>query len=523
MSLVLPSICVALPSHFDIGDLQAWALDSFAEHFTGSWWDGTCLKLHFDADDSLEDFAALLKYRKIQFELLTPKSLGKQVETYPIKPQHDIFILRQRGLTKTVVRKFIADPNKLAGCDNTVNGFILAFDDAEDAESCLKELRRTSNLFAHFWPIRPFDDERKHPNGQAKDPNRTTLYIPKPLPDMNVQIAVLRTLPGFLGINLHSTPASTQSVIEAYDGVKDAEIEDDGHRLRVKFETALQAAAAMKNMRCLDFLDLQFEPEEEEEEENEDDESIVEAQGASLQASSMVRNNVTTELQTSQPDSSMDTAVVVRLRNLHLSPNTGQNFRLGLQSSLIGLLDTIQVPSTSLTNSTDLYLLFSSHQYLINAMRVLSLLSTVFDTAQFLSTTDDTERAVVEQWSEHRVAFDMCVFRGGEVIARDMRLEDMTAGLNDGEGKEESETHEEIDVAERTTQSVENDVRPEMSRPSGKTAEKGVDVHTDVKGKETQTPGNEGDVGAGRILNEPQSAKGRPVWSWPPKPGPKLQ
>ncbi|KAJ3041802.1 hypothetical protein HDV00_008692 [Rhizophlyctis rosea] len=188
-----------LPPRTDVGDIQSWAFKADPQRFRGSVWDGQFLKLQFDG--GAKDFNALLTERGVVTEWQKPTFVKNfSQDTYPIRPSHDVFVLRQKGLTEAIVTKFFPNRDEIVAYAKCLRGFLVIFQSETEAKHGLETLRRTSNLFAHFWPVVHGSGEVKE-EGQ-EDTENSTLFIPKPLRQLHLQVAVLRTLPGLDSISL---------------------------------------------------------------------------------------------------------------------------------------------------------------------------------------------------------------------------------------------------------------------------------------------------------------------------------
>ncbi|KAJ3042873.1 hypothetical protein HDV00_006434 [Rhizophlyctis rosea] len=203
---VISITAATLPARLDIGDIQSWAL--LGKFFKGSAWDGETLKLRFDNGKAAENFQRLLKREEIQMELQKLESLPTRIsDPYPSGATSEVFVLRQKGLTASNVCKFFPkrwQPLRFTSC---LRGFIAHFATVETARAALNELRSTSTLLAHHWPLVALDDDIITPyhglvnNGIVS----STLYIPYAGSPISVVIALVRTLPGCRHVHLYFT------------------------------------------------------------------------------------------------------------------------------------------------------------------------------------------------------------------------------------------------------------------------------------------------------------------------------
>ncbi|KAJ3053363.1 hypothetical protein HK097_004457 [Rhizophlyctis rosea] len=214
-----------LPKGIDIGDVHHWAYTLFPDDFVRSAWDGQFLRIQFNGGATAEKFGRVLLSNRVDFEeALNSEALKRAPPAYEGSSSRRLFILRQRGYTEEFVLKLLPREEAIAGSSKVLRGFLVEFKTEDLAQQALKELGRTTDAFAHFWPVALSQEDMEQgtaqrqssvstPNGghyidrTADDRNSSptngtsgiekSIFFPKPIRRLSLQHAVLRSLPGF--------------------------------------------------------------------------------------------------------------------------------------------------------------------------------------------------------------------------------------------------------------------------------------------------------------------------------------
>ncbi|KAJ3039900.1 hypothetical protein HDV00_011683 [Rhizophlyctis rosea] len=203
-SSVVRVSAASIPSDLDIGDVQTRALCA-RTGFKQSRWDGGGLELEFDDAERAGRFREVLEGMGLQ-------GSEQEVEALPCrrprvsqpfigKESTLLFVLRQKGLTESIILKFFSNRDQIVHSFRISRGFIVCFANVEAAQTGLEGLRRHSSLVAHYWPVQ-FDEAEAETEGSA---TMVTLRI-LGVKNLNSELAIWRSLPGLVGVDVNLIP-----------------------------------------------------------------------------------------------------------------------------------------------------------------------------------------------------------------------------------------------------------------------------------------------------------------------------